>query len=140
MKAKRIVIHGVVLLVIFSLGVGAGLLGSAIYATRGRAELASRLATLSNLRRCLFQYAEANGRYPSRLEDAVEPKSLLTWLEADRILYMVTGREYPLVVRTPLFIEKTPRRYGFVEGRFEFYEHDWSFRLDYSGSSLEFRE
>ncbi len=132
MRGKQLLVHCLTAILIFSLGLGAGVVGCIAYSMHGRAQISAQKTRLQYIRLALLEYASANGAYPQRLEDVIDPKYIWSRTEAKKLEYGVAGKKYPLASRERLVWERWPRRYGFIEGTFELYEQDWFFKLDFS--------
>ncbi len=105
----------------------AAVLALGVFDQCGRAEKAARLSGLLGIRQRLVRYAEARGRYPECLWDAVPRNDYLHELGQMPLDYLAGGKPYPLEGDARVFRDRAARRYGFQVGWFEFTEHDWHF-------------
>jgi hypothetical protein len=101
--------------------------GVRLFDDYGRAKKAARLSGLLNMRVVLVEFAQAHGRYPDSLWEAVPRECYLYELEQMPLDYLAAGKPYPLEGESPVFCDCAALRYGFDVGWFEFSQHDWSF-------------
>jgi len=124
---KAMVLRRLLLLLAAGVLVMAAALALGVFEQYGRAERAARLSGLLNIRQRLVRYAEARGRYPESLWEAVPRNDYRHELGQMPLHYLAGGKPYPLEGDARVLCDRAARRYGFQVGWFEFTEDDWRF-------------
>jgi hypothetical protein len=105
---------------VFTLGIGTGVLGACLWDALGRSERISRLSDLVCLAIRLTEHAKVQGRYPEELSGTINELHLEGRVCPANLAYPAAGARYDKAADDMIVLrELSARRYGFVSGRFE---------------------
>lgn len=116
---------------IFAAGLGGGVFVDYVRHTLGIMQYHARFSDLAIIQAELLRRAQKEGRFPDTIEAVIKELGLNV-VRADDLDYGVANMSYDVSRSTTmLFMEKKPREYGFVRGRFMFDRDYWSFGLEF---------
>jgi hypothetical protein len=117
---------------IFAAGLGAGVFLDYVRHTLGSMQYEARYAALAFIRAELVRSAKKEGRFPATIDAVIKQVGRTESVRADDLDYGVANMSYDESTgTTTLFVEKNPREYGFVRGRFVFDRDYWYFGLGF---------
>ena len=98
-------------------------LGAGGWHAMGQLRQARREEDLRLLREQLLTLAEATGRYPDQLSEAISKAGLADRLDVSELGFEAGGTPYDPHGYQPLFYEYRSRWYGFERGRYYVWQH-----------------